>query len=538
MKRPKTLKSLSMNIDKSYGPTQTISMGPRKPGGKAINVRGGFVPQSVIKKIASPEGMNIINHIGNGNYGSAFQEAAKMALKEHADKPLGMVVNAVNNFNSARESAGQKPTTHRKRSFETLPNGQTVVSESDRVVQRGLDSLHNAIHKLVCYTGRPTSRSLRRIAKDNGVITSRVFDTRAQNVLSPTITRQQLTNSSGFNLRQFFIPPTKSFITYEDVFNAIGRQPQEFGKADGGITRAYASVLDTTTEFAIFNQSFGQSMNVKVHLVNRLTPRSDELTANSAIDELVNYCLFPNPKIVDPGTVDNYEGMVPAFYQETTVSIDQGTSYPNKSAHWEHSLKGKGLLDSSYFRQAFRIEKTFSKTIKPTDLWLFKHVHMHGGGVDLYKAQMYNKNNPVSPVDIDLLEPVSDYFYIIEAKGAQNVEISYNTSGTVLDSYIGVAPSFYLVDFRKTIRYVKSSDATDLNLDGITVNPGHVRIFWEDPVRTAADAVVTEFRVKSENIAFNEAAVGVGKAFVNSITDQSLTSRLVAGGQGGKDTGV
>lgn len=538
MKRPKTLKSLSMNINKPYGPAQTVSMGPRKPGGKAINIRGGFVPQSVIKKIASPEGMNIINHIGSGNYGSAFQEAAKMALKEHADKPLGMVVNAVNNFNSAREASGQKPTTHRKRSFETLQNGQTVVSESDSVVQRGLDSLHNAVHKLVCYTGRPTSKSLRRIAKDNGVITSRVFDTRAQNVLTPTITRQQLTNSSGFNLRQFFIPPTRSFITYEDVFNAIGRQPHEFGKADGGITRAYASVLDTTTEFAIFNQSFGQSMNVKIHLVNRLTPRSDELTANSAIDELVNYCLFPNPKIVDPGTVDNYEGMVPSFYQESTVSIDQGTSYPNKSAHWEHSLKGKGLLDSSYFRQAFRIEKTFSKTIKPTDLWLFKHIHMHGGGVDLYKAQMYNKNNPVSPVDIDLLEPVSDYFYIIESKGAQNVEIAFNRDATNFDSYIGVAPSFYLVDFRKTIRYVKSSDATDLNLDGITVNPGHVRIFWEDPVRTASDSVVTEFRVKSENIAFSEGSATVGKAYINSITDQVQSTRATSGQSQTKDTGV
>lgn len=519
-KRPR----IGLKINRNFGGnTATIGLGPRKRGQKVIDVRGGFIsPKSIINKATSPDGISAINDFMKGRHTDGFTKVLKMAAAEHADKPLSVVFKAVESINKAQKTASGKPKKVKDIVFETLSNGQTALSRSMSQAARGVDSMHATVHKINCVTGKPTSKALLSLAKTESVTKSTIFDTKAQ--ITELINRQSLSNSSGFNLRQFFLPSPRSYMTYLDLLTLMGPDMSDVQKGDGSVQNVYLSVMKARTELAIFNQNRDFPINIKIHLVHRNAPFGEEATGNNELEDLVQYCLWANPKVSDPQTIAGAIGRVPTFYQESAVSataLDQN----NAAFHWEHSLKGKGLFDSVYFRTHFKIAKTFSKTLKPTDLLRFTHDHHFGGGIDAMQLGLYSRD--AATVDQPRrLSPLSGYFYLIECKGAQNVEFAYQKDATTFESHIGTSPAYYMIDHRKTLTYISSKDADDLTTDGIVVEPVHMRVFTTDPIRFSSDALKTEFRVLSENVASNSTTgMGVGKGHTITLSDANLVTQ-------------
>jgi hypothetical protein len=491
--------------------TKTGRIVPSDQG--TISMRGGFSPAFKVKP----------NPFTQGNVAEGVKMAAKAALSAAKGDGVEVLQKVGEKITGDLKRTVEKPVNHRKGSFELLINGQIGALKQQTVKAVGLDSLHSRVHKVKYITGKSTTKPLLDMAKQNGITKIVKFDTKAQGT-SPTITRAQLSNSSGFNLRQFFMPPLLSSPSYFSLFDSIDKTAAEIIRPDGARATLLASLLDVKTDFEVFNQNFSIPMKVKIHLLHRKSPMADSELDELPPQEIRAHCLWTDPKVANPQTLPGAVEKVPTFYQETPVSSTGNIS--TQSIQWEHSLKGKGLLDSAYFRQNYQIVKTIQRTLKPSDLMRFSHIHRFGGGVDINKAIMWNDLDPTGQ-GINLNTPLHGYYYLFEVSGAQNVEIAYQKDATTFEPYIGIAPSFYFVDFRSTMRYVRGSSNPIISTAGVNIDPVQIRVFVDDPADGFSDAIRTEFRVRSENIAQSSTAgMGIGKAHIVSITDSTASSSM------------
>lgn len=485
------------------------------PNQGAISMRGGFTPAFTGKT----------NPFTQGNVAEGIKAAAKVAMSAAAGDGVEVLQKVGEKITGDLKKSVEKPVTHRKGSFELLINGQIGAMKQQTVKAVGLDTLHTRVHKVKFITGKSTTKPLLNIAKQNGITKLAKFDTKAQGT-NPAVTRAQLSNSSGFNLRQFFHVPLIASTSYFQLMDSIDKQANEIIRPDGSRATVLASILDTRTDFSIFNQSFALPMKIKIHMLYRKAPMADTALDQLPPEEIRQNCLWSDPKVVNPQTQPGAQGKVPTYFQESGVSTTG--NLVTQSIQWEHSLKGKGLLDSPYFRQNYQIVKTISKTLAPADLLRFSHIHRYGGGVDIYKATMWNDLDSGGQ-GINMNSPLNGYYYLLEVSGGQNVEIVYQKDATTFEPYIGVAPAFYFVDFKNTVRYARANDQPTVTDQGVNIDPCHIRVFIDDPVDGFSDATRTEFRVKSENIAQSSTlGMGVGKAHVVNITDSSISTSVTA----------
>lgn len=335
-------------------------------------------------------------------------------------------------------------------------------------------------------TGKPTSKAIRMAAKLNGTNKVVLYDTKQTDDTTPgsQLTRGQMTASHGFNSAGYQCLSTRSYVNYEDLRVSIAVANTDVF-ASNQDQRVYASIMNTKSELQFFNQSADFPIILKIHCIDLKGESSEGATE----DFLASFAT----RIFNNTLTSQREGCVPILLQHSDVETENLTGNRiSTTAQLDVSYKMRGMESSPFFRENFKLVKTHTQMLLPSDTWQFTHVHHMGGGFDVA---------PLTITDGDLSQQIFTrqpvpYFYVIESQGIP-CEIAYRSlTGNRLEQWLGKSPGYYALEHRKSITYAQAdSDGTDLNNLGIGVLPAcHIRVF-SNPQFVAAQPRLREFNL-------------------------------------------
>lgn len=368
-------------------------------------------------------------------------------------------------------------------------------------------------HRTKIHTGRPTIGALWSAAKDNGISRRVILDTKISN---PTdnqfMSRAQLDHSSGFNSRKFIMLPASTTITWGDLVTQTGVAASDTF-ADDRHTKAIASFLDCQSEFKIYNQNAHHKTFVKIYMLEQID------TSNAGSNPQTS---FMN-NVFSPQKDIQISSAIPGIFQHSDVVTETaGTSgVVNTQYTCDVSNKWK-LTGSDYFKKNFKIAHTVQKTLEPKDIWLFKHVHHFGSGIDLQKLFT------VPRVDTDgSNNEAASYMYAMEIWGEQveGVHLVADTPENRYETYIGSGPASVVMEARKSLRFVNyPRNVNNVGAGFITSMVCHIRAWESDPLHLNADR---EFFKLHDDIA-SLSGLSVGKLYVPTLSSRLLTTQLTA----------
>lgn len=343
------------------------------------------------------------------------------------------------------------------------------------------------VHRKQVTTGRPTTRAVWNVVKSNGINRLVLFDTKfvtTANIYD--LTPDQKDHTSGFCQRLFTVLSPTTYVNHQDLLTISGIVPASTTEPAKS-QRAYLSILDTTTELQLHNQNANHSTMVKVHLVKAL--KEGDLPLETIQDNISEQVFNASTTVADPCAVPLWE----QFSTPTKLSsADEAKVARTTSVSVLMSLKGKGLTDSSHFRDHYEIVKTTSMKLAPGDILNYRHTHCYGPGFDTAPL--------CDAVTVHRLNQPASYFYILEQYGGDTVELTYCYAVGKYTSYLGKNPTYVAMEVRKSIRYA-SSEATgeDFNINGVDTRPVHMRV-WDSDANVTAGPTEKEFNLGSSLI--------------------------------------
>jgi len=365
-------------------------------------------------------------------------------------------------------------------------------------------------HRKHLTTGRPTTRAIWNVVKQNGLSRLVLFDTKypaAANIYDMTPAQKDLV--SGFNQRRFTVLPPSTYINGQDLLTVIGNETASTVQTAKS-QRAYASIIDATTELQLHNQNSHYSATVKVHLVKAL--KEGELAIDTIHTNIENQVLNDSLTVAKPCALPLWQQFSEAIVETSTDELKINRTY---MLGWTHSLKGKGLDESSYFRDNYEIVKTTSIKLPPGDILNYRHTHCFGPGIDVgmlcdADSTQWRLNEPAS------------YFYIVEQCGYETCEMNYCYSGTSTTSYLGRPNSLIAWEVRKSIRYANpESIGNAFDVTGVQTSPVHMRV-WDSDSNVTAAVAEKEFNLSNNLITgVNPPPVGQGIIFTRTHTSTS-----------------
>jgi len=368
-------------------------------------------------------------------------------------------------------------------------------------------------HRKHLTTGRPTTRAIWNVVKQNGLSRLVLFDTKymtSANIYDMTPIMKDIT--SGFNQRRFTVLPPSTYINGQDLLTVTGIVPESTVQAAKS-QRAYASILDATTELQFHNQSAHYSANVKVHLVKAL--KEGELALQTIQQNIEDQVLNDSLTVAKPCALPLWQQFSTAIVE---ASLDEAKVNRTYQLAWLQSLKGKGMSDSSYFRDNYEIVKTTSIKLPPGDVLNYRHTHCFGPGIDVGTLC------DVDSTQWRLNEPAS-YFYIVEQYGVETCELNYTYSGTNTTSYLGRPNTLLAYEVRKTIRYANpEKTGNDFDVTGVATSPVHMRV-WDSDSNITSGVNEKEFNLSNSLLTgTNPPPVGQGIIFTRTaLTGSAIT---------------
>ena len=432
-------------------------------------------------------------------------------------------------------------STEHKRNKITLAN-----FEEDRVV-----------YKTTYKTGRRPTGTLLSLAKSNGVVSKKVHDSKIE--LRATVDRDNLTWGSGFNSKTYHMPCEKSFFTWRDMVLYTRNHENVLDVDDtlqnpNKIVKTVASVLSTSSQYMLYNQSSTLPANVKIHVlkINENCNLID--TSGAAETKYAKPFVLMTRSGSQTGGTNQYDGF-PDYYNHggTNFSPGSGDSEDKNTAVYNlnTSLKLPSLKTSDFFRNNCQVIETFSKHLKPGDFWNFRHIHSYGPGVDLDMALLKGYDStigdPTPQTDSDQFlfsskMPVT-YAFLFEVQGTMCEGIYKTADAIPNDQYLGISPTFLTYEFKNSITYVLD-DASELGGTTADVTPTtgsfcHQRRWITDPSglsevdpKTALPGLADkEIFVLNSNIK-NSVNLGVvGTMYIPSFSDNAIVGTVRTGGE-------
>lgn len=438
----------------------------------------------------------------NKNFG--LGDAMGYVAKYYAGKAISAGYPIVAKFTSEMMDAATKEIGIRSRyELKRILNPPGLTGRPDRTVPCLTENVVSAVknigtiepklsHKTKLTTGNPSSKTLLEMAKENGVETRTLFDSKMwgpstqEAPLGDIINRQVLSHSCGFNCRNFAVLGNLAYVTQRNFVEVA------FPLVEGGTTydvgtgvtsslsdgRTYASVLETIAEIQLHNQSRFLPIELTVHVVcrssNYFIIDNSEPSINIA-NELV--------KLIGEDDMGNIRSPqrdgIPGWYLVGDKRVE-ADGYQSEFTSWNMLNSGKGLTSSPHFRDNYTIVESKTKTLEPNDSWQFRHEHQFGGGVDVDVIV----GNYVQGTSTANNTPLS-YFYIIESKGLP-CEGVYVAPGPVKEPRFGTSPGYYFIELRKSIKFVRPAESSRDLIPGLQTLGGprekriHTRTFTKN----------------------------------------------------------
>lgn len=303
-------------------------------------------------------------------------------------------------------------------------------------------------------TGRPTTKSLLRAAKENGTTRRIIYDSYNSAITDGLhFTRKQLTVGTGFNQRGFTVFGAPAYMTYGDMLGITDTNLNNTQSAFKMQT-LLAGIMSSKTEMLLRNQSAHLRAYVRVHLVSMQCGEVNDPVldmSNNVSHGDVNAESIP---------ADLKNKRMPVIYQYTDNRLETGSTGtvelfpPSRTLSFDTTTKGNILGQSPYFKENFKICATVSQNLGPGDFFRFSHVHHYGSGFDL--ANLYSEKSLTGPDDPGYAKETS-YFYIVEYKG-HTCEATFNNAGA-FEARIGTAPVLLNAEIRKSVRFVNAPNS-------------------------------------------------------------------------------
>ena len=360
-------------------------------------------------------------------------------------------------------------------------------------------SKNNAIrigreHKTTFKTGKPTSATIRRVGKNNGVNEKTNTDTRV--TLKSGNDRRDLTVDWGFNQKGYAAYGSRSYWTMSDLdlyYQVLARVTDD----DTNDQRAYGHMHELKTEYTMTNTNSYLKATVKVHWCSLAASDVDPTTA------------FFNCFNQDPlSPTGDQTGKYPVNRQLGFASN------PNTRAYATVDPVRGNLNSSERFENTFQIKHTMTKTLNPGDVWTIKHHHSCGSGVRLDLLRYFVD---LGNLEFNSQQPVS-LFPIFEYKGPLVDAVSVDSPG---NRYTGSAPGGIQHEFRKVAKIGMSSNAiwwgggTTGGFDGEKYG---VSVYSDpDPAFDQDSSTTKVFNVPVSNLSYD--GTGAGKFYIPVTTD-------------------
>jgi len=476
--------------------------------------RGGFaignMPPGARKHVN-----DAVDHVAAGNHGKAaesLKKAGLSAMKEATFERVHNVINGDNGYKKRPLSTGDgnaEPVEAPMHDTSSNPHTAHVTHEAGKSVMLGASVMQT--HKTRLTTGRPTSQSIWKKAKQNGLTRKVLYDSKISEAGEKYFfTRAQLDHSSGFNSRNFVVLGPSAYVTIGDFAEMANVQPGDTQPTSSD-QKAYFEVLDTSTEFQFHNQAAYSSMELKIHLVKQ-RGKLETTPVNRLLIRTIN---------TDPNVQE--EAHIPTWYQHSAAVFQAGSADPSdvtrgETLDWDHSLKGPGLTSSDHFQEDYKIVKTVSKKLDAGDIWNFRHTHKYGPGMD---ATIVYNSMGTGGLSGERNVP-ANYFYIFEAKGQVQEAIYYDGTPPAR-SYIGTGPSYYTLEARKTFRFARQEvPGATASLAGFPEGTMGARVYTNRPLDSENQK---ELFVLSQNIKASK-SLSAGEMFIPTLSDSVGTVEL------------
>lgn len=273
-------------------------------------------------------------------------------------------------------------------------------------------------------TGIPTSKSIQTLAKLNGTTKLNVFNTQSTSFYREGADRSGLNSACGFNQKRVSIYSDIGFRS-QDFYNIYNLS--RWSNPERNNQRAYGLARYLENKVRVMNTGQYFRSKVKIHLFSPTHTRAPASTAITAI--------FPTVTEFDTDT--------------------QGDSIPLLKAFSPLQVRGQhfsGLCDPNTtitsapdFARQYTLERTFTKSLAPGDVWDFTMKTNLGSGIRLDVARDSQFSNP---------QALENYLIVFEQMGSLCEGTLQSDDDT---SYIGLSPSYLQFEFSKSIDLVVSS---------------------------------------------------------------------------------
>lgn len=382
----------------------------------------------------------------------------KAAINKGAEISFDAVAKVINKIGSksislknGSEAGRINAPDDEKREFTKL----STISKP-KVLVLGTDSVK--IHRAKVETGAPSSKALTRMKPQNGVTTLTIFDTKNQGVVDVAKQlRKMLTFGTGFEQRGYKGFGRFFYMTPYDIYRRIGDFNQSLLMSSYAEQKVYASILNSTTEYNIRNQSAFLKAKVKVHLCAYSNPPI--LGFEDPIQAIQQRVFWADSGVVGPVDANDQQDYVPQYlqYGEQKFEALDEVDKPTFAISANMCNKGAGIETSPYFRENFMIVDTQAFTLGAGDILNYKHNHHYGSGVDL-SAMASNNSTSESG---NSLHRLLHYFVLIEYVGLPCEAVYWDPSEigpSTSQQYIGTSPVILSAEFKKSITYLNSGD--------------------------------------------------------------------------------
>jgi len=403
----------------------------------------------------------------------------------------------------------------------------TYVTNGQKKIALANNSDDRIVHKTVYVTGKSPSSGVLAAKKQNGT---------GYRVLADSLTyvrdatdRNILTQGSGFNQKQYHIPPVQAQVPLFLIKNLIGID-RTVVQDSFEFSRAFSNVINIKQQFMIKNSSPSLPMIFTIHLVKI----KDKYVGPISLNSVFNRTFYDAADWAEGGNISfltTKKGLVPKYLQHTFLNQPGSELMRNSSVAVSNKLKSLNM--SSNFRTGCDIVESFSKEIPPGDYWNFSHVHKCGTGID-FESIMRSTNAVTSEDDLaygyedQQFQPFT-YGVIFEVRG-KTAEAFQVVDGPSMNTYLGSSPTFYSYEY-KTSAYFAAEGIADTN----NIQSPSTRTY-ESSYTLYDGPDLNENReifVNQENISGSVLALiedNVGKAYVPMSTSTVTSTQTHEGG--------
>ena len=474
---------------------------------RALGTRGGFKAYIPLNRYVAMEANafvgKYIKDMAMG-YAKSKVDPARMGVKAGA-----FVERKLSQLKDTRVSVDIEGTSYQKiTNNDFVVSGETQADTVSTMRTTVVKNKNNAIrigrvHTTKFHTGKPTSSTIKRVGKNNGVNMKTDYDTSVS--LTTGQQRKNLTTEWGFNQKGYAAYNTNSYWSLQDIatyFNLAAN-------VDTNILvdqKAYAHVHELDTEYLINNTNSYLDTVVKIHWCTVEQPNVNPFNA-------FYECFFVDPQV--PG--GDQMGRYPTTRQLGNASTGNGRTYVTVDPY-------RGNLNSSErFENVFTIQKTMTKTLSPGDVWKIKHKHSCGSGIrlDLLRDFIDPGNlihNGAAPISL---------YPIFELKGKLVDCVAVNDKAL---RYTGTAPGGVQFEFKKVAKIGMASNPVwwEPSTGGFEVENYGVSIYSAaDPSINQIDNTTKVFNVPVSNLSAD--GTGAGKYFIPVTTDTTVKNATTSG---------